>query len=157
MDYSLPNGTHNSDGIPRGLPDLPSLEQLEHELPSVTDGQVPLGELVSRIAQAVYAELTELAETYALVLPSMQLLDSARSCVQHAPHARHPTETNPCGMGSEDEKASSQALRCSEVVEGCECRAEGHGAFGAVLTRRRGGTNGAVEHHWLSHGPEPSV
>lgn len=63
MDYSLPNGTHNPDAIPRGLPDLPSLEQLEHELPSVTDGQVPLGELVSRVAQAIYAELTELAET----------------------------------------------------------------------------------------------
>lgn len=41
----------------------PSLEQLEMELPVVLDGQVPLGELLSRVAQAIYAELSELAET----------------------------------------------------------------------------------------------
>ena len=63
MDLTLPNGTKVIDGIPNGLPDSPTLEQLEGELPVVHDGQVPLGELVSRIAQAVYAELTELAET----------------------------------------------------------------------------------------------
>jgi mediator of RNA polymerase II transcription subunit 14 len=63
MDHMLPNGTQVIDGIPHGLPNSPTLEQLESELPVVHDGQVPLGELVSRIAQAVYAELTELAET----------------------------------------------------------------------------------------------
>ena len=63
MDHKLPNGTPAIGGILHGLPDSPTLEQLESELPSVHDGQVPLGELVSRIAQAVYAELTELAET----------------------------------------------------------------------------------------------
>ena len=78
MDISLPNGTHTAGGIPNGLPDLPTLEQLEHELPSVNDGQVPLGELVSRIAQAVYAELTELAETY---VPTVQLCTAARLCL----------------------------------------------------------------------------
>ncbi|KAI6045803.1 mediator complex subunit MED14-domain-containing protein [Pisolithus marmoratus] len=42
------------------------------ELPVVCDGQVPLGELLSRVAQATYAELVELAET----LPNMS--DAAR-------------------------------------------------------------------------------
>lgn len=39
------------------------IEELEHELPVVHDGQVPLGEVVSRTVQAIYAELSELAET----------------------------------------------------------------------------------------------
>ncbi|PIL36575.1 hypothetical protein GSI_00264 [Ganoderma sinense ZZ0214-1] len=50
----------------------PSLEQLESELPLVMDGMLPLGELVSRLAQAIYAELVEMAET----MPSMS--DAAR-------------------------------------------------------------------------------
>ncbi|KAL0581807.1 mediator complex subunit [Marasmius crinis-equi] len=41
----------------------PSLEELERELPVVLDGQVPLGELLSRVTQSIYAELTEMAET----------------------------------------------------------------------------------------------
>ncbi|KAF8447165.1 mediator complex subunit MED14-domain-containing protein [Boletus edulis BED1] len=49
-----------------------TLEQLEMELPVVLDGQVPLGELLSRVMQAIYAELSELAET----LPNMS--DAAR-------------------------------------------------------------------------------
>lgn len=44
----------------------------EMELPVVCDGQVHLGELLSRVAQATYAELVELAET----LPNMS--DAAR-------------------------------------------------------------------------------
>ena len=52
----LENGFHD-DGHE------PALEELEAELPVVYDGQVPLGELLSRVAQAIYAELTELAET----------------------------------------------------------------------------------------------
>ena len=51
-DALITNGTHE-----------PTLEELERELPIVTEGQVPLGELVSRMAQSIYAELTELAET----------------------------------------------------------------------------------------------
>lgn len=43
--------------------DEPSLEALERELPLVTDGQVPLGELVSRLVQTMYAELVEMADT----------------------------------------------------------------------------------------------
>ncbi|KAF9220121.1 MED14-domain-containing protein [Gyrodon lividus] len=50
----------------------PTLEQLEMELPVVLDGQVSLGELLSRVMQAIYAELSELAET----LPNMS--DTAR-------------------------------------------------------------------------------
>lgn len=41
----------------------PTMEQLDMELPVVHDGQVPLGELLSRVMQAIYAELSELAET----------------------------------------------------------------------------------------------
>ncbi|KAG1871755.1 mediator complex subunit MED14-domain-containing protein [Suillus subalutaceus] len=48
------------------------MEELENELPRVLDGQVPLGDLLSRVAQAIYAELSELAET----LPNMS--DGAR-------------------------------------------------------------------------------
>ena len=43
--------------------DESSLEALERELPLVTDGQVPLGELVSRLVQTMYAELVEMADT----------------------------------------------------------------------------------------------
>ncbi|OBZ68191.1 Mediator of RNA polymerase II transcription subunit 14 [Grifola frondosa] len=50
----------------------PTQEELERELPIVNDGQVPLGELISRMAQSIYAELSELAET----MPNMS--DSAR-------------------------------------------------------------------------------
>ncbi|EJF55792.1 MED14-domain-containing protein [Dichomitus squalens LYAD-421 SS1] len=48
------------------------LEVLESELPLVHDGQIPLGELVSRLAQSMYAELVEMAET----MPHMS--DTAR-------------------------------------------------------------------------------
>jgi len=41
----------------------PTIEDLERELPVVYDGQVPLGEVLSRVVQAIYAELSELAET----------------------------------------------------------------------------------------------
>lgn len=61
MEVTSLNGIAN--GIPNGLPDSPSQEELERELPAVSDGQVPLAELVSRMVQAIYAELTELAET----------------------------------------------------------------------------------------------
>lgn len=50
----------------------PTLEELERELPVVYDGQIPLGDLLSRVVQSVYAELLELVET----LPNMS--DSAR-------------------------------------------------------------------------------
>jgi mediator of RNA polymerase II transcription subunit 14 len=41
----------------------PTVEELERELPVVYDGQVSLGDLLSRVVQSIYAELSELAET----------------------------------------------------------------------------------------------
>ncbi|GJE97389.1 Med14 domain-containing protein [Phanerochaete sordida] len=78
MDVSLPNGTHAAQALPLGLSDLPSIEQLEHELPDVEDDQVPLSDLVSRVAQAVYAELTELAET----MPHMSDIQRKRTLAE---------------------------------------------------------------------------
>ena len=61
------NGVHSVDGtdqaLLRGTDGEPSLEELERELPVVGDGQVSLGELLSRVVQNVYAELTVMAET----------------------------------------------------------------------------------------------
>ncbi|RXW15427.1 hypothetical protein EST38_g10430 [Candolleomyces aberdarensis] len=47
--------------------DSVSIEELERELPHVDDGQIDLSDVLSRVVQAIYAELTEMAET----LPSM--------------------------------------------------------------------------------------
>ena len=70
MEHSL-NGviTNGGAGAPHenGFHE-PTLEQLDLELPLVGEGQIPLGELVSRMAQSIYAEINELAETY--VIPS---------------------------------------------------------------------------------------
>lgn len=80
MDLLAPNGTTRSafdmqkqkaealavlNGLTGNghLEEEPTMEQLEMELPVVLDGQVPLGELLSRVVQAIYAELSELAET----------------------------------------------------------------------------------------------
>ncbi|KAJ7497072.1 mediator complex subunit MED14-domain-containing protein [Mycena latifolia] len=63
---SLVNGVHQN-----GF-DHPTLQDLEQELPVVYDGQVALGDLLSRVVQSIYAELSELAET----MPNMS--DSAR-------------------------------------------------------------------------------
>lgn len=52
------NGIHHEAGTPE-----PAIEELERELPAVYDGQVPLGDLLSRVMQSIYAELSELAET----------------------------------------------------------------------------------------------
>lgn len=41
----------------------PTIERLEQELPMVYDEQIPLGDLVSRVVQSIYAELVELADT----------------------------------------------------------------------------------------------
>ncbi|KAJ6602180.1 mediator complex subunit MED14-domain-containing protein [Mycena sp. CBHHK59/15] len=65
-EHSLVNGVH-TNGF-----DQPTLEDLEQDLPVVYDGQVALGDLLSRVVQSIYAELSELAET----MPNMS--DSAR-------------------------------------------------------------------------------
>jgi len=44
--------------------DEPPIEILERELPMVYDGQIPLAEVLTRVVQACYAELSEMAETY---------------------------------------------------------------------------------------------
>ncbi len=51
------------NGFHAGYDQEPSLEELEQELPVVYDGQIPLGDLLSRVVQAIYAELLELSET----------------------------------------------------------------------------------------------
>ncbi|KAG5652469.1 hypothetical protein H0H81_004877 [Sphagnurus paluster] len=59
---------HSNGSLPITTPlsnelhDLP-MDVLERELPVVMDGQIPLGDLLSRITQSIYAELAELAET----------------------------------------------------------------------------------------------
>ena len=54
------NGIHHEAEAPD-----PAIEELERELPVVYDGQVPLGDMLSRVVQSIYAELSELAETCA--------------------------------------------------------------------------------------------
>lgn len=59
------NGNNHADG--HALLDIeeePSIEELQRELPIVEEGQIPLREVLQRIVQAIYAELTEMAETY---------------------------------------------------------------------------------------------
>jgi hypothetical protein len=73
------NGVHHhpvSNGYVNGEQDPPqangfdiTIETLEAELPVVEDGLMPLGELVSRVVQACYAELTDMAETYVMRAP----------------------------------------------------------------------------------------
>jgi len=61
------------------MSDVP-LEELEKEMTLVTDQQVSLGVLLSRVVQAIYAELSELAETYG------EIFHTLTSCLllQHA-------------------------------------------------------------------------
>ncbi|KAF8813688.1 MED14-domain-containing protein [Phlegmacium glaucopus] len=66
LEIAHSNGPHYDSVVE------PSLEELEQELPMVYDGQIRLGELLSRVVQQIYAELSELAET----MPNMS--DSAR-------------------------------------------------------------------------------
>ncbi|PPQ98421.1 hypothetical protein CVT24_004100 [Panaeolus cyanescens] len=63
---SFSNGAYFDDAF-----DVP-IEILQTELPVVHDGQIPLGDLLSRVVQSIYAELSELAET----MPNMS--DTAR-------------------------------------------------------------------------------
>ncbi|KAJ3975413.1 MED14-domain-containing protein [Lentinula raphanica] len=64
--YPTTNGVHVNGDVE------PSVEQLERELPEVLDGQISLGDILSRVMQAIYTELTEMSET----LPNMS--DAAR-------------------------------------------------------------------------------
>lgn len=66
LDTSHPNGiiSLQMEDEPFADIDVEAIDMLETELPVVLDGQVPLGEVITRTVQAVYAELSELAETY---------------------------------------------------------------------------------------------
>ena len=57
LEITYPHGPHYANVLE------PSLEELEQELPMVYDGQIRLGELLSRVVQQIYAELSELVET----------------------------------------------------------------------------------------------
>jgi hypothetical protein len=56
-------GPGNGNGVLEIPRPWTPVEELERELPEVYDGQIPLGDLLSRVVQAIYAELTEMAET----------------------------------------------------------------------------------------------
>jgi len=53
----------STNGIHSPASDEPTIQDLERELPIVNDGQIPVGDLLSRVMQAIYAELAEMAET----------------------------------------------------------------------------------------------
>jgi mediator of RNA polymerase II transcription subunit 14 len=61
----------------------PVIEELEAELPMVYDGQAPLGELLQRVSQSIYTELTELAETCVLAFYSSGDAGPSSDWVQH--------------------------------------------------------------------------
>ncbi|KAJ7078861.1 mediator complex subunit MED14-domain-containing protein [Mycena belliarum] len=68
LSTGLVNGVYQNGFDQTTLQEL----ELEQELPIVYDGQVALGDVLSRVVQSIYAELSELAET----MPNMS--DSAR-------------------------------------------------------------------------------
>lgn len=63
QDVGPPVHTGNSDTLGPNAVHEYSVDDLERELPVVYDGQVSLGELLSRVVQSIYAELSELADT----------------------------------------------------------------------------------------------
>jgi mediator of RNA polymerase II transcription subunit 14 len=60
---SLPPAQPSHEPQVNGFHHDPTIEQLELELPVVYDGQITLGDLVSRVVQSIYAELVEYADT----------------------------------------------------------------------------------------------
>ena len=82
IDYGPP---HNEPMHSNTTP-LP-FEQLSKFLPPTIDGQFPISELLSRVVQATYAELTEFAETCAcpdLISPLIPTLNSMPSMSDQA-------------------------------------------------------------------------
>jgi hypothetical protein len=116
----LANGTHTNGFYE------PSTEELERELPMVYDGQVPLGDVLSRVVQAIYAELSELAETQ-VYIPDLLDLSLIITTEQHAQHVGHCSKTNFSRLGGEDQKTGRQTLRCCKVGTGCGYGSEMHG------------------------------
>jgi hypothetical protein len=62
-----------------------SVEELERELPVVWDEMVPLGELVSRVAQDLYTQLGELAETCVCGCIQYQRIEYSIDMMLHVP------------------------------------------------------------------------
>ncbi|KAJ3517642.1 hypothetical protein NLJ89_g378 [Agrocybe chaxingu] len=78
MDVEVGHFTNKAALSDESLPEIsyePTQEELERELPVVYDGQIPLRDLLSRVSQSIYTELSELAET----MPNMS--DTARKRV----------------------------------------------------------------------------
>lgn len=71
LAVTLPHPAHalesstNPNGFAGTETDDVPLELLERELPVVYDDQIYLKELLQRVVQTIYAELSEMAETYA--------------------------------------------------------------------------------------------
>jgi hypothetical protein len=59
-----PEPSTNTNGVVKMETDDVPLEDLERELPVVYDDQIYLKELLQRVVQTIYAELSEMAETY---------------------------------------------------------------------------------------------
>jgi mediator of RNA polymerase II transcription subunit 14 len=69
--HSLPSGpVVNGINGHRAKPEMPTLEELESELPVVYNDQVPLSEVLSRVVQDIYAELMTLSDTSASIFLS---------------------------------------------------------------------------------------
>lgn len=103
----------------------PSLEELERELPVVYDGQVPLGDLLSRVVQSIYAELSELAETYVHIPLTRVWL---RIGMQDAEHVRRSAEEGTGRLGRQDKETGCKDVCRGQVGPRCGYRPEVHGA-----------------------------
>lgn len=62
-----------TNGVKQEAIDEVSLDILQRELPVVYNDQIPLGDLLQRVMQTIYAELTEMAETYAFFRPLVKV------------------------------------------------------------------------------------
>ena len=122
------NGYHHEE---------PAVEDLERMLPDVNEGQVPFGMIVSRVAQQIYAELQEVAETSVAVPlfpPRVKMLNRAH---QTPRHVRRRAQAHPRGLCRRDEEAGRQAVRDREVGARRGDGAEMLGACSGLVWRAR--------------------
>jgi hypothetical protein len=105
-----------------------SVEELERELPVVWDEMVPLGELVSRVAQDLYTQLGELAETCVCGCIQYQRIEYSIDVMLHVPQdagdERRGTQTRRRGLGRQQQEAGRQALCRRQMGQGCRCRSQ---------------------------------
>ena len=114
LNGNLTNGFHE-----------PTQEELERELPMVYDDQVPLGDALSRVVQAIYAELCELAETCVSSFTSENL--SLMVFLQHAQHVGCHSQAHTRGLGRQNQEAGCEALRRGKMGPRCGYCAKMHG------------------------------